>query len=180
MSCDTIEKYCYDDDEGNCSTFGGLYMWTQAMCEGAQFEGAQGICPAGWHIPSDPEYVTLTNFLDEAPLGYCADYRVGNSNYCGAPAGDKLKAEGLCQGRDFCGDSGFNGLLGGVSTSTAYGSPERYFLGIGTYAVFWTSSKGPNNYESWRSGLAIDQAGVDGTYFYSAWDSGRSIRCVKD
>jgi len=179
-SCEAVEKYCYGDDAANCSIFGGLYTWTQAMCEGAQNEMAQGICPPGWHIPSDPEYVTLTNFLDEYPLDYCSNYRWGNSNFCGSPAGDKMKAEGLCQGRDFCGESGFNGLLGGVSTSTAYGSPERYFLGMDTDGVFWTSSINSNNYESWRSGLAINQSGVDGTFFYSAWDSGRSIRCVKD
>ena len=179
-SCSEIEKYCYDDNESNCETYGGLYTWTQAMCEGAQNEGAQGICPVGWHIPSDPEFVTLTNYLSGSN---CSNYRSGNSNYCGAPAGDMMKAEGLCQGRNYCGDSGFNGLLGGNSSSTAYGSPTRTFSGMGSNITFWTSSIYPSNSiydESWRSGLAIDQSGVDGTYFFSAWDNGKPIRCVKD
>lgn len=176
-SCSAIEKYCYADDESNCDTYGGLYTWTQAMCDGVQTEGEQGICPAGWHVPSDPEYVVLTNYLGSAS---CANYRTGNSNYCGAPAGDMLKAAGLCEGRANCGDSGFNGLMGGLSSSTAYGSPSRIFLQIGVETGFWTSSKNSNNYESWRSGLAVDQAGVNDTYFYSAWDNGKSVRCVKD
>ncbi|PIU75308.1 MAG: hypothetical protein COS76_01505, partial [Candidatus Portnoybacteria bacterium CG06_land_8_20_14_3_00_39_12] len=37
---------------------GGLYQWNQAMC-GSTTEGAQGICPAGWHIATDAEWCTL-------------------------------------------------------------------------------------------------------------------------
>jgi uncharacterized protein (TIGR02145 family) len=169
-SCASIQKYCYDDDENNCTTYGGLYTWTQAMC-GSVTEGAQGICPTGWHIPSDPEYVALTNYLGSAA---CATYRTGNNNYCGAPAGDRMKAAGLCEGRTPCGDSGFNGLLGGQAGS------DKTFIGMGVYTIFWTSSDHSSTSEAWRSGLAIDQSGVDSTYFYSSYAAARAIRCLKD
>lgn len=67
-----IEKYCYDNQSNNCSTFGGLYNW----CEVVQYQNGasdyalwnpaptghvQGICPSGWHIPSEDEWTILTN-----------------------------------------------------------------------------------------------------------------------
>ncbi|MBL0225105.1 MAG: hypothetical protein IPQ16_05860 [Geobacteraceae bacterium] len=169
-SCSSVQKYCYNDTASSCTTYGGLYTWNQAMC-GAQIEGSQGICPAGWHIPSDPEYVALTNFLGP---GGCSTYRSSDSNFCGAPAGDRMKADGLCQGRIPCGDTGFNGLLGGSSYGTTY-------YGVGEHTIFWTSSISPYiNPEAWRSGLSLDQGGVDSTYWWSDFPRGRTIRCLKD
>ncbi|MHB8871910.1 MAG: FISUMP domain-containing protein, partial [Candidatus Doudnabacteria bacterium] len=167
-----IKKYCNGDTAGNCTTYGGEYTWDQAMC-GITTAGAQGICPSGWHVPTDPEYVVLTNYLYGSVV--CSSGRVGNSNYCGGPAGDKMKAAGLCDGRTPCGTSGFNALFGGADAA-----------GIGYYVVFWTSSI--NGSEAWRSGLALnssyangqDATGVDATYYYSDHSSGRYIRCVKN
>ena len=64
-----IEKYCYDDDDSNCTSSnpneldGALYTWDEAM-QYSTTEGAQGICPAGWHIPTDAEIYTMENYLD--------------------------------------------------------------------------------------------------------------------
>ncbi len=165
----SVKKYCYSDTITNCNIYGGLYTWTQAMC-GSTAAGAQGICPTGWHIPTDPEYVALTNYLGSAS---CATGRTGNSNYCGAPAGDRMKAAGLCQGRTPCGDSGFNELLGGNSYATT-------FQLMGTETLYWTSTMYGSGTEAWRSGVRLDQGGVDATYFYSDFPRGRSIRCIKD
>jgi len=80
----TIEKYCYNDQESNCDTYGGLYQWDEMM-QYVTTEGAQGICPVGWHIPTDAEWTTLL------------------ANYTSA-AGTALKPGG---------SSGFNALMGG-------------------------------------------------------------------
>ena len=175
-SCSSIQKYCYDDIEINCTTSGGLYTWTQAMCEGQTTEMAQGICPVGWHIPSDPEYVTLTNYLGSAS---CTTYRAGNENYCGAPAGDRMKSAGLCQDRTPCGDSGFNGLMAGQLYVDIY-TFEQSYRGLDTYNLLWTSSKAIIGPEAWHSKLAIDRGGVSSTYYFSHIASGRSIRCIED
>ena len=55
-----VEKYCYGDAEGNCAIYGGLYDWFEAMNYTSiekGFEGTeiQGICPCGWHLPSDTD-----------------------------------------------------------------------------------------------------------------------------
>ncbi|MBK7631804.1 MAG: hypothetical protein IPJ23_14080 [Ignavibacteriales bacterium] len=44
------EKYCYNNDTANCSIYGGLYQWNEAM-QYVTTEGARGICPEGW-IPT--------------------------------------------------------------------------------------------------------------------------------
>ncbi|HRH33348.1 MAG TPA: FISUMP domain-containing protein, partial [bacterium] len=44
-------RSCYEDQEGNCDRYGALYTWDAAM-NGSTTEGAQGICPDGWHVPT--------------------------------------------------------------------------------------------------------------------------------
>ena len=53
-----IEKYCYGNNPANCTTYGGLYQWNEAMQYGTT-SMAQGICPTGWHIPTYEEFQTL-------------------------------------------------------------------------------------------------------------------------
>ncbi|MBK7031387.1 MAG: hypothetical protein IPH45_20320 [Bacteroidales bacterium] len=56
------EKHCYNNDENNCTIYGGLYSWMEMM----QYEstpGIQGICPSGWYIPTDDEWTVLTSYL---------------------------------------------------------------------------------------------------------------------
>jgi uncharacterized protein (TIGR02145 family) len=65
--------------ESNCTTDGGLYTWAEAnglehTCNGTTActppVNNQGICPTGWHIPSDAEYTILTTYLGgEATAG---------------------------------------------------------------------------------------------------------------
>jgi uncharacterized protein (TIGR02145 family) len=56
------EKYCYDDDATNCDVYGGLYQWSEMM-QYYSAHGKQGICPTGWHVPTDNEFISLTNYL---------------------------------------------------------------------------------------------------------------------
>ena len=69
-----IEKWCYNNYEinpspatvicnngqvcGGCDTNGGLYHWDEAM-QYSETAGIQGICPIGWHIPTDAEQSKL-------------------------------------------------------------------------------------------------------------------------
>ncbi len=60
-----IEKYCYDNDSDNCNKYGGLYQWNEMM-DYKLYEGAQGICPEGWHIPKSDELFNLIEDFDIA------------------------------------------------------------------------------------------------------------------
>ena len=112
-----VEKWCYNNNPANCTTYGGLYQWNEMM-QYVTTAGTQGIAPTGFHIPTDTEMGVLQAYL-------------GGS----AVAGDKTKSAGLCQGRTPCGTSGFNGLLGGdtnVSDGISYS--------IDDVGLTWTSS----------------------------------------
>lgn len=85
-----IHKYCYNNDVNNCNTNGGLYDWDELMVY-TQTEGAQGICPSGWHVPTNHEWEKLVWYL--------------GGNYT---AGIALKGNGINQ---------FNALLSGYRLS---------------------------------------------------------------
>lgn len=52
------EKYCYGNLPANCNTMGGLYQWHEAM-QFSSAVGAQGICPAGWHVATEDDWNDL-------------------------------------------------------------------------------------------------------------------------
>ena len=64
-----VEKYCYNNLESSCDNYGGLYQWAETVqyVEGVSNDfgiyvgggHVRGICPAGWHIPSDEEVKIL-------------------------------------------------------------------------------------------------------------------------
>jgi len=92
-----IEKYCHSD--GDCSTYGGYYLWDEAMAYSTT-EGAQGICPDGWHIPTDAELHALEDYYAD---GSCDGTR--NQSLDCSPAGTELASGG---------SSGMNVLLAGI------------------------------------------------------------------
>lgn len=115
---DTIEKYCYGNNLANCDNYGGLYKWNEMMQYTTQ-QGAQGICPPGWHIPEDEEWKILEGAVD-------SQYRIGNQiwNFYGLrgyDAGKNLKTisgwNGNGNGTDLF---GFSGLPGGYRYSNGY------------------------------------------------------------
>ena len=55
------EKYCYNDVTGNCTKYGGLYQWDEMM-KYDDTPAGQGLCPPGWHVPTDSEWTILFNF----------------------------------------------------------------------------------------------------------------------
>ena len=67
---------CYDDDPENCEKYGRLYTWALAMDVETKFDAEQlgdvvhpyrGICPSGWHLPSDKEWRDLYEYLQDYP-----------------------------------------------------------------------------------------------------------------
>jgi len=117
---------CYDDDDDNCDTYGRLYTWTEAMALSPDcitipndskcraYVPWQGICPDGWHIPSDKEWADLV------------DYAGG-----GAGAGKVLKAETGWNGWNI---TQFSALPGGWS------SDGTTFADEGDNGFWWTAS----------------------------------------
>jgi hypothetical protein len=47
---EVIEKYCYQNDPANCSKYGGLYKWNEALQYDSGMGKIKGICPSDWHL----------------------------------------------------------------------------------------------------------------------------------
>ncbi|HAT74163.1 MAG: putative lipoprotein [Candidatus Moranbacteria bacterium GW2011_GWF2_36_839] len=151
----TIEKYCYNNLDANCTTYGGLYQWDEMM-QYTEIAGTQGICPVGWHIPTDAQQHILDDYLSPSA---CDPNRV-NLWSCD-PAGTALKSGG---------SSGFNGLLAG------YRSTDGSFASLSTSAFFWSSTVSGSN--AWTRVLSSTNATVYRYEYDQAY--GFSVRCLKD
>ncbi|NVO21228.1 MAG: hypothetical protein HXX13_16115 [Bacteroidetes bacterium] len=75
-----LEKYCEDNLDYNCEISGGLYQWDEAM-QYSTVSGSQGICPAGWHIPSQDDWTVLSNYLGGQPLAGGSMKEVGSATW---------------------------------------------------------------------------------------------------
>lgn len=66
-STTTAYRYTPDNNEEYLPTYGYLYNWLAVMhgagASSANPSGVQGICPNGWHVPSNAEWSQLTNYL---------------------------------------------------------------------------------------------------------------------
>lgn len=102
-----IEKYCYGNLETNCETYGGLYQWAEMVqyLNGATNTtswnpvpsgNVQGICPTGWHIPTNAEWGALMTYaggqsvtggkIKEATTAHFAFPNTGATNVYGFTA----------------------------------------------------------------------------------------------
>lgn len=166
--------YCwYDNVLSNGYVYGGLYTWTAAVRGSAGSELMpgiiQGVCPDGWHVPSEREWNQL-----ELHLGM-AQEELDQVKWRGVDEGGKLKEAGTrlwkSPNTGSTGESGFKALPGGYR----HGSGE--FIGLVTTARFWTSS-GRGYGFAWYRGLEYDHAGIYRDFIGSY--RGHSVRCVKD
>jgi uncharacterized protein (TIGR02145 family) len=159
-----IEKYCYDNNPDNCITFGGLYTYWE-MRQYLGDEGCQGICPQGWHVPSDYDWAILegltdSQYLPDNPIWYGVD-----EGFRGLDAAANLKSpQGWISGAAY-NTYGFSLLPGGYF----YGSDS--FAQINKFGHLWTSTS------SWYRAFRYDYNSAGRAYY---GDFGRSVRCIKD
>lgn len=148
-----IEKYCHDNDPANCEIYGGLYQWDEAMGYTKE-EGAQGICPPGWHIPTKEDWQELEEFL-------------------GDHAGGKLKApyDWYEPNTGATNSTGFSALPGGHR-----GGACTLFYNLGREGRWWTSSEQSTN-GAWRQTMYHDSDTLNLNPNFKYY--GISVRCVR-
>ena len=140
LNYNAVGSTCHDNLASNCEKYGRLYDWTTAMAINTTYNNSiytaqekhKGICPEGWHLPSDTEILTLVKYVDPA---YSSYFSSGNI------AGHKLKATNgwwvLSGGYNGDGtdDYGFSALPGGD------GSSIINFYNIGGSGEWWRTSE---------------------------------------
>jgi uncharacterized protein (TIGR02145 family) len=152
----TIEKYCFDDNTANCDTYGGLYQWNEMM-QYVTTAGTQGICPGGWHIPTDAEWTTLT------------DYAGGLS-----VAGGKLKETGTTHW--LSPNTGATNEYDFTNLPAGYRSSAGSFGFQTSIAYTWSSTQ--TGTSAFGRRMHFQSNSVNNWSFSKDW--GLSVRCIRD
>jgi uncharacterized protein (TIGR02145 family) len=177
-----VEKYCYNDDEANCSTYGGLYQWAELVqyMNGATNTAnwnpvpagnVQGLCPPGWHIPSNNDYIALRSIISNlvtTSMGATQEGRAmrENSSYghWAAPANPAH------EGNNY---TGFTAVGPGYRNTIS----PAYWASFNAGAFLWTSTTYSQTastcYTLTNSTTYISSGTPTKTY-------GLSVRCLKD
>lgn len=148
----TTGAYCwYNNDAANKAVYGALYNWYVV-------NDSRNIAPAGWHIPSDEEWIALTNFLQGS-----------------RQAGAKLKEAGLVHWSDpnsgATNSSRFSALPGGLR------GKDGVFKNLNLIGTWWTNTEYTKSV-GWYRYVDYGTSNIYGVSTYKA--SGFSVRCVKD
>jgi len=150
----------YNNDPANDATYGKLYNWYTTV-------DSRGLCPTGWHVPTDCEWMYL-----ESALGMSvADQEI--YLYRGTNEGGAMKAT-----------TGWTSPNTGATNSsgfTAFPGGYRYNDGtyglIGNYGYWWSSTEFDSN-DAWGRLLLYFNSNVTRNYYTKRY--GFSVRCVRD
>jgi uncharacterized protein (TIGR02145 family) len=146
----------------NYSIYGVLYNWPAALAGDSVSDtnpsGVRGICPEGWHLPSDGEWTQLTDYLGGLGL-----------------AGDKLKEAGTAHWNSpnsgATNETGFTALPGG------YRLLNNTFYYMGINGNWWTSSRHSDG-NGWHRTMQYNSSQVIRNSHSEM--IGLSVRCVRD
>ena len=142
----------YNDDVANSSIYGKLYN-IYAVSD------SRGLCPTGWHVPTDVEWTVLINFIDPSQNPQANGMQSGM-------AGGKLKSiNGWTSPNVATNDYGFSGMPGGYRNQI----PGTYY-GLGTETYWWSSTA------SWCRKVVNNNPDLNRAYT----TGGYSVRCIKD
>jgi uncharacterized protein (TIGR02145 family) len=161
------EFTCYANDPQNCNRYGGLYTWAEAMNYAKPEKGTeiQGLCPYGWHLPSDAEWTAMEQAIDPTIATERKDWRGKTLGNRLIAAADEWIPAALPES-----PCGFDALPAGSAVSGWF-----FYLGRGAY--FWTSSP-YSAAAAWSRGILSQTAQV----FRGPGDqlAGFSVRCIKN
>jgi len=174
----------YENNAENGKTYGLLYNWYAV-------NDARGLAPAGYHMPTNAEWTTLSNYLGgkevagtkmkstsgwksyegEAACNVCKSWtpeqKAGQT--C-TTCNDRGKTKAQISGNG-TNSSGFNGLPGGIRRS--YGP----FDNIGKAGAWWSSSEF-NTYPAWNPVLNYCLGFIYSFNFN--YGDGHYVRCLRD
>ncbi len=157
----TDDAYCYYENNTS-SEYGALYTYAAAIADNWTHDNnpGQGICPDGWHLPTDSEWQELVDYL-------------GGSSV----AGGKLKEPGTkhwySPNTGATNESGFLALPGGGRSHSDGYFRYRYY-----HSYWWSASENGTTYD-WTYNLDYDNAEAT-RYEYFSKSLGFSVRCIKD
>jgi len=174
-SDETPYRYAPNNEPLHVPTYGYLYNW-KALMNGADASdanpsGVQGVCPAGWHVPSSAEWTQLTDYLSDQSYYWCNDASDFIAKSLAATTGWEDNTSACSVGNDPVANNStdFNALPAGQ-----FGDSYEEF---GRNANFWTSTAESNEFATTRY-LYCYSAYVQSYNEYKS--AALSVRCVRD
>jgi uncharacterized protein (TIGR02145 family)/uncharacterized repeat protein (TIGR02543 family) len=159
LDYDVEGSECYGNSADSCAKYGRLYNWSTAMGGASSSSlspsGVRGVCPVGWHIPSDAEWTRLANYVGDASM-----------------AGTKLKAtSGWYDNGNGTDQYGFTALPGGNGYSD--GSFD-----VAGYSGYWWSATEYIASSAWYRYMNYSIDYVNRSYYVKTILF--SVRCAQD
>ena len=164
--------YRYYYDPGNATNYGYLYNWPAAKGPSSVSANNQGICPTGWHVPSNGEWTELTQYVGSQSNYLCSNNSTFIAKALASTTGWNSSTSTCAVGNTPSSNNatGFSALPAGSHVGSSFG-------GSGGHAYFWSSTE----YSS------SDAYGRNLTYSYAfvvSYDNskhrGYSVRCLRD
>lgn len=170
-----IEKYCLDNLTANCTQYGGLYTWGEAMNYGEASSSnpsyVRGICPPMWHIPSKDEICELAMFLDP-------DFNCNQELNYYSTNGGILKEPGTVHWAPP--NNGATNVTGFTARPTGFSDSQLNGFGpypLG-YSYVWTTTECPSLTYSYD--MALDYQRTYLIIGNMIKTNGIGVRCIKD
>lgn len=171
-------RYYPNHDSAHVSIYGYLYNWAAVMngaaSSAANPSGVHGICPSGWHVPSDAEWTQMENFVSSQNQYLCNN---STSNIAKAMA----STTGWNSSSTACAVGNNPSLNNAVGFSAMPAGDCHYDWGyedFGRNALFWTSTENASNGNAWRR--YFDYNSPDINRNNKDKGNGFSIRCLHD
>ena len=178
-------RYAPNGNASNVPTYGYLYSWAAVMhgtpSSATNPSNVQGICPTGWHVPSDAEWLQLIDYV-----GSQSAYVCGTSNTHIAKAlADSTNWDCTCElgltiyDCAVCDDTTSNNATGFSILPAGIHDIDYSSFAMGKDSGFWCSTQYEDPDYAWNYGLTYNYAGVcQQQYCDKFW--GLSVRCVRD
>ena len=163
-------RYYYDP--GQAANYGYLYNWPAAKGPSSVSANNQGICPTGWHVPSDGEWTQLVQYVGGQSNYLCSN----NSSYI---AKALASTTGWSSSTNTCAvgnTPASNNATGFSAVPAGYHNASRFYYS-GFNANFWSSTEF-NSDLAYDRGLYYNDANVGRNNSHK--DSGFSVRCLRD
>ena len=158
-------------------TFGLLYDWVATVdgYVGSNHNpsGIQGVCPKGWHVPSDSEWTELTDYLKNKSLYLCNDNVLNIAKALASQNGWSEYSYNECAVTHHTTNnntSGFNAMPAG---SYYNNTPE----GFGREAIFWSSYENASDKAIVRTIISDNATVIRDNKYKSRYNS---VRCIMD
>ena len=168
-------RYAPNNDTSNVPVYGYLYNWEAVMknssSSNANPNGVQGVCPLGWHVPSNAEWTELTNFIRGQSEFVCGSNNTNIAKTLASTTGWNSSVNDCAVGNNLLSNNitGFSALPAGYYANNYYG--------YGNSAYYWSATNYSSS-DAYQRSLYYDNANVT-TPYYGKYE-GASVRCLRD